>query len=329
MFKRLLSARTTGQAAGGTTPLAADAQALAELGLSSGGDVADWFALLKPRVVTLVVFTGLIGMVIAPGHLHPVLAAIAILCIAVGAGAAGAINMWYDRDIDAVMRRTANRPLPTGRINPSEALSFGVVLAAASVIVLGLATNLTAAAVLALSIAFYVFVYTMWLKRRTPQNIVIGGAAGAFPPVIGWAAVTGSVDVMPLLLFAIVFFWTPPHFWSLSLYASGDYERAGVPMLPVVAGARETRRQVMLYAVLLLPLSVLPWVLGYAGPVYGVAATVLGLGFVFGSWRVLKDSQDENGVSLTRDAPARANFRYSILYLFALYAAVAVDWLVR
>src|SRR5271170_3974291 len=216
-------------------------------------DVRDWIALLKPRVMSLVVFSGLIGLLVAPGHLHPVLAFTAVLCIAVGAGACGAINMWYDRDIDALMRRTRNRPIPAGRIAPGEALGFGITLAVASVIVMGLAVNLTAAALLALSICFYVFVYTMWLKRRTPQNIVIGGAAGAFPAVIGWAAVTGSVDLVPLILFAIVFFWTPPHFWSLALYANDDYRRANVPMLPVVAGAKETRRQILVYTLVLVP----------------------------------------------------------------------------
>ena len=212
-------------------------------------------------------FTGVIGLMLAPGSLNPVLAFTAVLCIAVAAGAAGAINMWYDRDIDALMRRTANRPIPAGRIQPGEALGFGIVLAVASVLLMYLATNTAAAAVLALSILFYVFVYTIWLKRRTPQNIVIGGAAGAFPPVIGWAAVTGSIDVLPLLLFAIVFFWTPPHFWALSLYASGDYARAGVPMLPVVAGARATRRQVAFYTVVLVAASLLPWVARLCRPV--------------------------------------------------------------
>ena len=211
--------------------------------LAGEAELADWIALLKPRVMTLVVFTGLIGLLVAPGHLHPVLGFTAVLCIAVAAGASGAINMWYDRDIDAIMHRTSDRPLPAGRILPNAALAYGVTLAFASVLVMHLATNIAAASVLALSIAFYVFVYTMWLKRRTPQNIVIGGAAGAFPPLIGWAAVTGSIDLVPMILFAIVFFWTPPHFWALSLYAHGDYARAGVPMLPVVAGARETRRQ--------------------------------------------------------------------------------------
>ncbi len=291
-------------------------------------EAGDWFALLKPRVITLVVFTGFIGLLVAPGHLHPVLALAAVLCIAVAAGAAGAINMWWDRDIDAIMRRTANRPIPDGRIEAGSALGFGVVLAVASVLLMGLATNWFAAGVLAVSILFYVFIYTMWLKRRTPQNIVIGGAAGAFPPVIGWAAVTGGLDVMPLLLFAIVFFWTPPHFWALSLYASSDYERAGVPMLPVVQGARVTRQHVMLYTVVLVAVSLLPWVLGYAGPVYGVSAVGLGAWFLLASWGVLRDKQDAAGVSLTKDAPAKWAFRVSLVYLFALFGAVAADHLI-
>ena len=291
-------------------------------------EAGDWFALLKPRVITLVVFTGFVGLLVAPGRLHPVLALAAVLCIAVAAGAAGAINMWYDRDIDAVMRRTAKRPIPSGRIGANEALGFGVVLAVASTLVMGLATNWFAAAVLAVSILFYVFIYTMWLKRRTPQNIVIGGAAGAFPPMIGWAAVTGGLDIMPLLLFAIVFLWTPPHFWALSLYASSDYERAGVPMLPVTHGARVTRRQVMLYTLLLVPVSLLPWVLGYAGPVYGVSALGLGVWFLLASWRVLHDQQDAAGVSLTGDAPAKWAFRVSLVYLFTLFGALAADYLI-
>ncbi len=291
-------------------------------------EAGDWFALLKPRVITLVVFTGFIGLLVAPGHLHPVLAVTAVLCIAVAAGAAGAINMWWDRDIDAIMRRTAKRPIPDGRIEAGSALGFGVVLAVASVILMGLATNWFAASVLAVSILFYVFIYTMWLKRRTPQNIVIGGAAGAFPPVIGWAAVTGGLDVMPLLLFAIVFFWTPPHFWALSLYASGDYERAGVPMLPVVQGARVTRQHMMLYTVVLVVVSLLPWVLGYAGPVYGVSAVGLGVWFLLAAWGVLRDKQDVAGVSLTKDAPAKWAFRVSLVYLFALFGAVAADYLI-
>ncbi len=291
-------------------------------------EVGDWFALLKPRVITLVVFTGFVGLLVAPGRLHPILALTAVLCIAVAAGAAGAINMWYDRDIDAIMRRTAKRPIPAGRIGADAAFGFGVVLAAASVILMGLATNWPAAGILAVSILFYVFIYTMWLKRRTPQNIVIGGAAGAFPPVIGWAAVTGGLDVMPLLLFAIVFFWTPPHFWALSLYASADYERAGVPMLPVVAGARATRRQVMIYTVVLVAVSVLPWALGYAGPVYGVSAVGLGIWFLLASWGVLRDRQDATGISLTGDAPAKWAFRVSLVYLFTLFGAVAADYLI-
>jgi protoheme IX farnesyltransferase len=288
-------------------------------------EARDWFAMLKPRVITLVVFTGFVGLLLAPGPLHPVLGLAAVLCIAVAAGAAGAINMWYDRDIDAIMRRTAKRPVPAGRIAAGDALGFGVTLAVASVLVMGLATNGVAAVLLALSILFYVFIYTIWLKRRTPQNIVIGGAAGAFPPVIGWAAVTGGVDLMPLLMFAIIFFWTPPHFWALSLYASQDYERAGVPMLPVVAGARATRRQVMLYTVVLTVVSLLPWALGYAGPVYGVSAVGLGIWFLIAAARVLWDKQDATGVSLTRDAPARWAFRVSLVYLFALFTMLALD----
>ena len=293
-----------------------------------GSSARDWLVLLKPRVVSLVVFTGLIGLLVAPGGLNPVLGFTAVLCIAVAAGAAGALNMWWERDIDALMRRTANRPIPAGRIAPGQALAFGLTLAVGSVLVMALATNLFAAAVLAVSIAFYVLVYTIWLKRRTPQNIVIGGAAGAFPPLIGWAAVTGGVDVLPLLLFAIVFFWTPPHFWSLSLWAHGDYKRAGVPMLPVVAGARATRWQIMLYTLVLAPLAVAPWPLHLAGPVYGLAATLLGIGFVAAAARVLFDRQDGEGRSLTRDAPARAMFRYSLLYLAVLFAALALDRLV-
>jgi protoheme IX farnesyltransferase len=285
----------------------------------------DWLALLKPRVVTLVVLTGIVGMLAAPGHLHPVLAFTAVICIAVGAGAAGAINRWYERDIDALMRRTRNRPIPAGKIEPGAALAFGVVLSVASVMVMALATNAVAAAWLAVSIGFYVFIYTIWLKRRTPQNIVIGGAAGAFPPVIGWAAVTGDVSAMPLLLFAIVFLWTPPHFWSLALYACKDYGRAGVPMLPVVAGAKSTRRHIMAYTIVLAPFAVLPWLLGYAGPIYGLTAVALGLGFVLSAVMVWRDKQDETGVSLTNDAPARAAFRYSLAYLAILFAAVAVD----
>ncbi len=295
---------------------------------STEDDVRDWIALLKPRVMSLVVFTGMIGTIVAPGHLHPILAFTAVLCIAVAAGACGAINMWYDRDIDAVMRRTQSRPIPSGRIAAGGALGFGIVLAVGSVILMEVAVNLVAAAVLALSIGFYVFIYTMWLKRRTPQNIVIGGAAGAFPPVIGWAAVTGSVDLIPLILFAIVFIWTPPHFWSLALWANDDYRRAGVPMLPVVAGAKETRKQIVLYSLVLVPLSLAPWFLGFSGALYGATAAVLGLGFLICVARVYTDKQDAAGNSLTNDGPARAAFKFSILYLFILFAALAVDRLI-
>jgi protoheme IX farnesyltransferase len=291
-------------------------------------EVSDWFALLKPRVMTLVVFTAIIGLLVAPMPIHPVLGIAAILCIAVAAGASGAINMWYDRDIDALMRRTARRPIPAGRIEPGAALGFGLTLAVASVAVMGLATNWVAAGWLAFSIFFYVVIYTMWLKRRTPQNIVIGGAAGAFPPVIGWAAATGDVGLMPLIMFAIIFMWTPPHFWALSLWAHGDYARAKVPMLPVTHGARETRRQVMIYTVALVPVTLAPWFVGFSGLVYGGVALLLGAVFLVQSWRVLREPQDEAGRSLVNDAAARATFRFSLYYLFALFGALAIDRLV-
>src|SRR5436190_4822966 len=242
--------------------------------------------------MSLVVFTGFVGLFLAPGHLHPVLAAVAMLCIAIGAGASGAINMWYDRDIDAIMRRTAGRPLPAGRMLPGEALGFGVVLASGAVVIMGLAVNWVAAELLALTIGFYVFVYTIWLKRRTPQNIVIGGAAGALPPLIGWAAVTGDIGWGALALFAIIFFWTPPHFWALSLYKSEEYAAAGIPMLPVVAGERETKRQMLLYTLMLWPVTAAPWLLGIAGPVYGVCAGVLSLLFTGSAIRVWLDDSE-------------------------------------
>ena len=277
---------------------------------------ADYLALLKPRVMSLVVFTGLVGLVLAPGHLHPTLAITALLCIAIGAGASGAINMWYDADIDAVMARTQGRPIPQGLVTPDEALGFGCVLSVASVIVMGLAVNWVAAAILALTIGFYVFIYTMWLKRRTPQNIVIGGAAGAFPPMIGWAAVTGDLSLLPILLFAIIFMWTPPHFWALALYRSDDYARAGVPMLPVVAGERETRRQIMIYSLLLVPLTLSPWFLGLVGPLYGVGAAVLGAFFLVLAFRIWRG---------TGDRAAKHMFAYSILYLFLLFALLLAE----
>ncbi|HYC04101.1 MAG TPA: heme o synthase [Azospirillaceae bacterium] len=275
------------------------------------GSVRDFIELLKPRVMSLVVFSGVAGMVVAPGELHPVLALTAILCIAVASGAAGAVNMWYDRDIDAVMARTAARPIPEGRVDPDEALAFGVVLSIAPVMLMGLALNWTAAAILALASAFYIFVYTIWLKRRTPQNIVIGGAAGAFPPVIGWAAVTGDVSVGSLLLFALIFFWTPPHFWALALYRKIDYARAGVPMLPVVAGERATKVQMLVYTLLLLPIAVGPYFVGIGGPVYLAGSIVLGLLFVLCAVRVLRDETQKS---------AKQMFTFSLLYLFLLFA---------
>jgi len=278
--------------------------------------VEDYLALLKPRVMSLVVFTGLVGMLVAPGHLHPVLGFTALLCIAIGAGAAGALNMWYDADIDAIMTRTAKRPIPAGRIAPREALGFGMMLAVSSVVVLGLLVNLVSAALLAFTIFFYAVVYTMWLKRSTPQNIVIGGAAGAFPPMIGWAAATGGIGIESVVLFLIIFFWTPPHFWALSLFRAGEYARAGIPMLPVVAGPEETRRQIVIYSFVLLPVALAPWVLGYAGMVYGASAFVLGAVFLGLALR-LKVSATE--------AAAKMLFGYSVLYLFLIFAVLLVD----
>jgi protoheme IX farnesyltransferase len=285
-----------------------------------GATWQDYLALLKPRVMTLVVFTGIAGLIAAPGHLHPVLAATAVLCIAVGAGAAGAINMWYDRDIDAVMSRTCGRPIVRGRIAPSEALAFGVFLSVAAVLVMGLAVNWVAAAVLASASAFYVFVYTMWLKRRTPQNIVIGGAAGSFPPMIGWAAVTGDVTLAPIVLFALIFMWTPPHFWALALFRSGEYAKAGVPMLPVVSGARETKRQMLAYTLALFPLGLAPWALGTAGLTYAIGAGLLSALFILCAVRVLQ----EDGEASNHRA-AKQMFGFSIFYLFAIFGLLIVD----
>jgi protoheme IX farnesyltransferase len=279
--------------------------------------VGDYIALMKPRVMSLVVFTAFVGLLIAPGHLHPVIAFTALLCIAVGAGAAGTLNMWYDADIDERMTRTAARPIPAGRVAPGEALAFGITLAVFAVVVLGLLVNIVAAALLALTIAFYVLIYTMWLKRSTPQNIVIGGAAGALPPMIGWAAATGGVAIEPILLFLIIFFWTPPHFWALSLYRTEDYARAGVPMLPVVAGEAETRRQILLYSLVLAPLGVAPWFLGYTGPLYGVIAVAAGAVIVALALRV---RGERNG-----HAASKQMFAFSILYLFLLFAMLLVD----
>ncbi|HUD85077.1 MAG TPA: heme o synthase [Xanthobacteraceae bacterium] len=279
--------------------------------------VGDYIELMKPRVMSLVVFTALVGLVVAPGHIHPVIAFTALLCIAVGAGAAGALNMWYDADIDGRMARTAARPIPAGRIAPGEALAFGLTLATGAIMVLGLLVNPFAAALLALTIAFYVVIYTMWLKRTTPQNIVIGGAAGALPPMIGWAAVTGTVAIEPFVLFLIIFCWTPPHFWALSLYRTEDYVRAGIPMLPVVAGAAETRRQILLYTLLLAPLGAAPWLLGYAGALYGVVALATGAVMIALALRVRAERQGH--------AASKQMFAFSILYLFLLFAMLLID----
>jgi protoheme IX farnesyltransferase len=280
--------------------------------------VSDYIALLKPRVMSLVVFTGFAGMWVAPGieNLHPVIAATAMLCLALNAGAAGAINMWYDRDIDAVMKRTKNRPLPMGKMNPDDALSFGVVLSVLSTLTMGVAVNWVAGALLAFANIFYVFVYTMWLKRRTPQNIVIGGAAGAFPPMIGWAAVTGNISPESIALFAIIFFWTPPHFWALSLFANEDYKRANIPMLPCVAGERTTKIQMMIYSLLMVPVSLSPYFMGIAGIGYGIGAFALSVFFVFTNARVILDKTDKS---------ARLMFGYSVFYLFALFLGLMID----
>ena len=278
--------------------------------------VADYVEILKPRVMSLVVFTGLVGLVLAPGHIHPLLGAVAVVCIAVGAGAAGAINMWYDRDIDAMMRRTRGRPLPAGRMMPGEALGFGVALGVGAALVMGIAVNLVAAELLALTIGFYVLVYTIWLKRRTPQNIVIGGAAGAFPPVIGWAAVTGDIGWGAIALFAIIFFWTPPHFWALSLYRTADYAAAGVPMLPVVAGPAETKRQMLLYTLVLWPVSLAPWLFGIGSLLYGVGALLLSASFTGSAILVWRD---------TTDRSARRMFAVSLLYLLLIFSLLLVD----
>ena len=299
-------ANVVGQMGGG------NAGASARLAESVAGP-SDYLALLKPRVMSLVLFTAFTGLYLAPGEIHPVIAGVALLCIAVGAGASGAINMWYDADIDAAMTRTRGRPIPAGRIAPGEALGFGVTLAIGAVLVMGLVVNLAAAALLGLTIAFYIFVYTIWLKRRTPQNIVIGGAAGAFPPLVGWAAVTGGLGLEAMLLFAIIFFWTPPHFWALALYRARDYADAGVPMLPVVAGPRETRRQILLYTMILVPLTLVPAFTSLAGSLYGIGAGVLGACFLVSAWRVWRASEAD-------DSPAKRMFAFSILYLFLLFA---------
>ena len=280
--------------------------------------IGDYVALMKPRVMSLVIFTALVGLMIAPGGIDPSGGAVALLCIAAGAGAAAALNMWYDADIDAVMARTVRRPIPSGRVSRPEALVFGLTLGMCAILALGVLLNVAAAALLAFTIFFYVAVYTMWLKRRTPQNIVIGGAAGALPPVIGWVAVTGNVALEPLVLFLIIFLWTPPHFWALSLNLAGEYARAGVPMLPVVAGRAETKRQILLYSVVLVPTSLLPWALGFAGPIYGVAAALLGATMILLSWQVRRSSDTDR-------RSARRLFMFSMLYLVVLFAVLLMN----
>ncbi len=281
--------------------------------------VRDYFTLLKPGVMTLVVFTGAVGLLIAPGHIHPFLALVAIACIAVASGAAASINMWYDRDIDQHMKRTMNRPIPAGRVPAEEALSLGILLSIVSVTVMAVAINLATAALLAVSIGFYVFVYTMWLKRRTPQNIVIGGAAGAFPPMIGWAAVTGGIDLNSIALFMIIFMWTPPHFWALALFRCGDYAKVGVPMMPVVAGPEATKKQMLFYTILLVPVTLVPYFTGLLGVFYAATAVMTGLWFLRHAWRVLRNAEEK--------APQKM-FGYSILYLFVLFGAMVADvWL--
>ena len=291
---------------------------VAGVGEPSLATVGDYIALMKPRVMSLVVFTALVGLAVAPGSLHPVAAITALLCIAVGAGAAGALNMWYDADVDALMTRTARRPVPMGRVRPGEALAFGLTLGSFAIVVLGLLVNWVAAALLAFTIFFYVVIYTIWLKRSTPQNIVIGGAAGAFPPMIGWAAVTGSLSLEPVLLFLIIFFWTPPHFWALALYRTEDYARARIPMLPVVSGDASTRRQIILYTLVLVPLGVAPWAFGYTGALYGVTALVTGAIMVMLGWQVFRESRPAERAS-------RNLFAFSILYLFLLFAVLLVE----
>ncbi|MCB1468783.1 MAG: heme o synthase [Hyphomicrobiaceae bacterium] len=283
------------------------------------GEVSDYLALLKPRVMSLVVFTAAAGLLVAPGPIHPFVAAIAILCIAVGAGASGALNMWYDADIDAIMSRTRNRPIPSGRLDRQTALMFGLVLSVFSVALLGLAANWFAAGLLAFTIFFYAVIYTMWLKRATPQNIVIGGAAGAFPPMVGWAAVTGNISLDSVVLFLIIFLWTPPHFWALALYKQSDYAAAGIPMMPNVAGERSTRNQILVYAILLSLASLLPLATGLTGWVYAVPAIGLGLvfsGLAFKLWRAPAEQMKRN---------ARELFTFSLLYLFALFLALVAD----
>ncbi|MGH6755016.1 MAG: heme o synthase [Bradyrhizobium sp.] len=280
--------------------------------------VGDYIALLKPRVMSLVVFTALTGLMMAPGSVHPVIGFCSLLAIAIGAGASGALNMWYDADIDAIMTRTKRRPIPAGRVAPGEALAFGMVLSVGSVLFLGLVANLVAAALLAFTILFYVVIYTMWLKRSTPQNIVIGGAAGALPPVIGWTAATGAIGFESVILFLIIFLWTPPHFWALALFKVGDYAAAGIPMMPNVAGPASTKRQILAYSLLLAPIGVLPWAFGFTSGFYGIVSAALGAGFIWHARKVLVVPDKEI-------RPAKALFAFSIFYLFAIFAILLAD----
>jgi heme o synthase len=284
------------------------------------GSAADYWALLKPRVMSLVIFTAIVGLVAAPGDIHPWLGFVAILCIATGAGAAGALNMWYDADIDAVMKRTASRPVPSGAIQPGEALGFGLALGVGSVLVLGLIVNLASAALLAFTIFFYVIIYTMWLKRSTPQNIVIGGAAGAFPPIVAWSAVTGGIDLGSISLFLLIFMWTPPHFWALALFREIDYEKAGVPMLPNVSGRAETRKQILIYTLLLAPITTLPLLTGTAGYLYAAVAPLLTIKFIFDAWQVYRAPK-----RTSEDRYAKKLFGFSIIWLFAVFALILIE----
>jgi protoheme IX farnesyltransferase len=287
---------------------------------AGGARVEDYVALLKPRVMSLVVFTAIIGLLLAPGGINPILGVIAILCIALGAGGSGALNMWYDADIDAIMSRTANRPIPAGRVTRGEALAFGLICSGFSVVILGLATNFVAAGLLAFTIFFYAVIYTMWLKRSTPQNIVIGGAAGAFPPMVGWAAVTGDITLPSIVLFLVIFLWTPPHFWALALYKQSDYGAAGIPMLPNVAGEPATKLQILIYSVLLVAITLVPNFIGMSGWLYAAVAVVSGASFLYLAWRLYR-SRD----NLSMKKIARSLFTYSLSYLAVIFFALIVD----
>ncbi len=289
--------------------------------LALPADWRDFFALTKPRVMTLVIFTGLCGLLAAPGSIHPVIGFTAILCIALGAGGAAALNQWWEADLDAGMKRTANRPLPAGRLKGTDARDFGILLSAVSVGVMGVAVNWLSAIILAGSIVYYAVIYTIWLKPRTPQNIVIGGGAGAFPPMIGWVAVTGDVTLMPVLLFSIIFMWTPPHFWALALFVKTDYANVGIPMMPVVKGEKSTRRQIFVYSAILLPLALTPWFIGGTGLIYAIAALALSLAFFALSLPVSFRQSGQNDSM----RPEKRLFAFSIIYLFALFAALVVD----